>query len=531
MRRALSLIAAVITALATLTVPAHAAVLLDVSGAGDAAGASWFVHPFEVTETGPITVTVDWADPEASVFVFLRAPDQPGNVTNDRSAAKPKTLVWDVQTTGTWEVAIKIKQGATDYTATATQDDPEPPPPPPPPPPGATVPADSPDGWWQTDDRVRDVLQVGDQVWITGHFTAIRPPGTPVGDPASIAEAGLAVLDATTGEPIMDTPDLDGNGWALTASLDGSTVYVGGTFLSVDGVQRKRLAAIDTATGTLTNWAPNTNSLVRALGTHPTTGQVIAGGQFDWIGGRLQRHLAAVDPFTGVTDAGFDPLLEQLEGPCPPRCSPFVDAIAFGNNGELYLGGHFGLVNGVARENAAAVAADDPSVTLDWDPQARTPNGRNPNQKGVVSEIAVPPSTSDFADRVVLCGDFYLLNEVATPNLAAVDATTGLAVPGWEATTDGGTPACVTNGHTVIAGGHFLKLGGPLASETGVDRLHIGAIDLGTGDVLDWNPSANSILGVHALRYVGDSLYVGGDFDRIGSTDQQGVARFGLLPR
>ena len=113
MRRTFSLIAAVITALATLTAPAHASVLLDASGSGDANGASWFVHPFEVTEPGPLTVTVDWTDPTASVYVFLRAPDQPGNVANDRTAAKPKTLTWDVETTGTWEVAIKVKEGIT----------------------------------------------------------------------------------------------------------------------------------------------------------------------------------------------------------------------------------------------------------------------------------------------------------------------------------------------------------------------------------------------------------------------------------
>lgn len=120
-------------------------VLLQVEGHGDADGDSWFVHPFEVEQAGTaLRVTLDWTDPDASLYVFLRRPDTPGNVSNDRTNARPKVLEHTADVAGTWEVAIKVKG----------------------------------------------------QVWLTGHFGAIRPPRTDVGDPGSLPRGGLAVLDA-----------------------------------------------------------------------------------------------------------------------------------------------------------------------------------------------------------------------------------------------------------------------------------------------------------------------------------------------
>lgn len=524
MRRHLPLLLAVLLLAAGSVAATEPTTLLQVEGQGDAAGDSWFVHPFEVTEAGTdLRVTLDWGDPDATLYVFLRSPGADGNVANDRTNARPKVLEHTADIAGTWEVAVKVTHGATDYSllvVDVTQTGEESPP-------DGTLPATSPAQWWQTDGRVRDVVLVGDQIWLTGHFDAIRPPGTAVGDAESLQRGGLAVLDAGTGEPLFDTPDLGGHGWALTASLDSSTVYVGGTFRSVDGVRRKRLAAVDTATGQLTGWDPSTNSLVRELQTHPTTGHVLAGGQFDYIGGMRQEYLAALDPITGQADPSWTPSIAQVSGEsCPPRCAPLVDSLAFGHGGQLYVGGHFGLVNGVARNNAAAVLLDDPATTLPWDPDVLVADPNNPNQKNVVADIAVPPSSSAYTDRVVLCGDFYNVGGTPGPNLAAVDATSGRRISGWHASTDGGTPACVTDGSTVFAGGHFLKAGGEIAATDGVDRLHVAAIDLGTSDVLPWDPSADSALGVHDLHLTGEALYAGGDFTRIGAVDQQGLARF-----
>ena len=134
---------------------------------------------------------------------------------------------------------------------------------------------------------------VGTTVYVTGSFTKARPPGVPVGGAGEIAAQNIFAYDVTTGNPVANfSHALNAQGLVVRASADGSRVYVGGDFTTVDGAARGHVAAFSTATGALLSWAPNIGGQVRALAVTDDT--VYVGGNYP-VGQRCQAriHLAA----------------------------------------------------------------------------------------------------------------------------------------------------------------------------------------------------------------------------------------------
>jgi hypothetical protein len=103
----------------------------------------------------------------------------------------------------------------------------------------------------------------------------------------------LAAVDVATGDvlPWGQLVRPCSGGWAQ-ASV-GRRVYTGGSFSTLGGQPRSRLAAVDAETGTLLGWNPGTNSWVNALAA--ADGVVYAGGNFTSVNGELVSYLAAID--------------------------------------------------------------------------------------------------------------------------------------------------------------------------------------------------------------------------------------------
>lgn len=398
----------------------------------------------------------------------------------------------------------------------------------------AVITTKAPDRTWQTNDRVRAVVYAGDTVYLGGSFSAVRPPGTAADSSQAVPRSRVAAFDRTTGAVRTDwKPALDGTVWAMAASPDGNTIYVAGDFVTVNGATRKKVAAVSAATGALLSWNPRPNGRVRAILASADGQRVYIGGKFTTVNGEIQNLLAAVNsPATGskALVAGWRPTVAQVAGePCPPRCTPEVASLALSSDGTgLYVGGHFGLLNGVNRNNVGELAVSD-GGTMAWDPNVFAQNPVNPNQKNFVYGIA-PSPTGVHNSRVFFCGDFFRVGGKGFPNLAAVHPVTGALDPGWTTTDDGGTPACALSGSHLYIGGHFNFVGFGSAPKEGLSRRHVAAIDADTGTIADWNPGANSVLGLHALAVSGGNVAAAGDFTRIGGVDQQGFAQFSGTP-
>src|SRR5215468_1052836 len=107
---------------------------------------------------------------------------------------------------------------------------------------------------------------VGNTVYATGSFTKARPAGTSVGSPQEVTRNNLLAYNITTGNLITSfNHSLNGQGMVVQASPNGSRVYVGGDFTTVDGATRNHIAAFDTATGSLLSFAPSVSGRVRGI--------------------------------------------------------------------------------------------------------------------------------------------------------------------------------------------------------------------------------------------------------------------------
>ena len=175
---------------------------------------------------------------------------------------------------------------------------------------------------------------VGNTVFVGGQFTKARPAGAAAGT-SEVSRNNLMAYNLSTGVMTAFNPSVNGAVRAVTASPDGSRIYIGGSFSKVGSTTRTRLAAFDTATGALVStWAPTANATVRALGSQGST--VFAGGIFTSVSGQSRQRIAsfssstgAVGPWKGtIPDGGVNAL----------TVSPTGDRVVIGGSFTSYNG-------------------------------------------------------------------------------------------------------------------------------------------------------------------------------------------------
>lgn len=407
------------------------------------------------------------------------------------------------------------------------------------------IPPSLPSGAWQTvgnttstlpSGRVRAITVTGRTAYFGGLFTQVRRPG-PATTPR-IRRNHLAAINLNTGGLRPWNPNANGTVWALAADPAAHRIYVAGDFGQIGGVAETKIAAVDSGTGrVIRTFNPRVTGRVRTI--EVGTDRIFIGGKFLQVQGQSQPLVAALWKSTGKLVTEWRPAIGQLPEPCPPRCTPEVASLALSLDGNsIYIGGHFGTVNGVNRNNAARVSIGDGENLMPWDPSVLVPVPTNPNQKNFVYDISVTPN------RVYFCGDFARVNHgwpgtpngVGSANLAAVDPSTGERSSNWDTVvTNGGTPACQVspNGGTLFIGGHFTKIGARGSLQ--YNRSHVAAISTANGaPVAAWNPWANSKLGLHVVYPLSaSSLLIGGDFSKTGGGGsaharfRQGIALYG----
>ncbi|MCV2395823.1 PKD domain-containing protein [Actinotalea sp. M2MS4P-6] len=159
----------------------------------------------------------------------------------------------------------------------------------------------------QINGVVWNQLIVGNTVYVGGEFTSARPAGSPAGT-NEVPRSNLLAYDLTTGALITSfAPVVNAQVKDLAVSPDGRTLYVSGSFTSIDSQTRYRVAAFDVATGALTSWRPVVNSRVDAIDATATT--VAIGGIFTTVGGVTRNRVATVSASTGAPlafDAAVD---------------------------------------------------------------------------------------------------------------------------------------------------------------------------------------------------------------------------------
>lgn len=190
----------------------------------------------------------------------------------------------------------------------------------------------------------------GSTVWIGGDFAGAGSVG---GGP--LDRTGLAQVDGSTGAVTTRYPGSIPNVRAL--ALSGATLYVGGEFSGTiaDGVYRSYLAAVNTTNATLDTAfdPPAPNDFVDGVAVDGST--VYAVGQFTQAGASSRLNAAAFDAGTGALR------------PWNPEPDEIAYTVAAAGN-TVYLGGAFVNVDGVAQAGAAAVDATSGAL-LPWNPE------------------------------------------------------------------------------------------------------------------------------------------------------------------
>ncbi|WP_210505903.1 PKD domain-containing protein [Naasia sp. SYSU D00057] len=197
----------------------------------------------------------------------------------------------------------------------------------------ATVSADA-LGTVQIDGVVWSTHIVGNTVYVGGSFANARPAGSAAGTNQT-PRANLLAFNLTTGALITGfVANTNGVVNSVTSSPDGTRIYIGGAFTTVNGTTRNRVAALNPTTGAvISGFAPSVNSAVEAVVA--TNSTVYIGGNFTSVAGQSRNRLASLN----ATSGAVNPLSVQVDDR--------ILALALSpDGGKLVLGGYFTNING-----------------------------------------------------------------------------------------------------------------------------------------------------------------------------------------
>ncbi len=291
---------------------------------------------------------------------------------------------------------------------------------------------------WQTNGDTDTLAAGGGRLYAGGRFTRVRPPGAAAGT-SETTRTYLAAFSTSTGALITGfNVTLNGRVRAVRLSPDGTRLYIGGDFTTVNGVSRTRFAAVNPTTGALlTAFTANSNGVVTTIAAGSNA--VYVGGDFTTINGATAMRVASVNPTTGVRNAGFTGSLDAR-----PRAS------ALSPDGASYvIGGTFQVVNGVIQP---AVASLDPTTgaTRPWAATGMVPRA-----------LAGGGCDSEVTDIVIAGTRAYVVAEGLQPGCFegeyAANLSDGSVV--WDAQCLGASQATAVIGNVVYRGSHMHDCG------------------------------------------------------------------------
>ena len=219
---------------------------------------------------------------------------------------------------------------------------------------------------------------------------------------------------------------------------------------------------------------------------------MIRSGDYIYVGGKFTRARSAVSggkSFTATNIARFD----ADTGVGDPTWTPDVTgsdtattvyALAAAG-GNIWVGGHFNAVDGVARRNLAAVSEDTGAVDPNIDPLVGSGTNTSNRVRDLMASETVP-------EKVYVGGTFATIDGQSRSNLGAVSLDGDLD-PAWRPKTQGAvhTLAYSCDKATVFAGGAFKSAAGSTSSFS--PRHFLARFDASNGALDPWAVPADSL--------------------------------------
>jgi len=330
----------------------------------------------------------------------------------------------------------------------------------------------------------------------------------------TFTRSNIMGFDASTGAVSTSfAPTVNGAVWAIEAS--GSSLYVGGTFTSVNGAPNTRgLAKLDATTGAVDP------AFVPPIPYGVVTDLRMVGSRL-FVGGTFPKRLAALDPATGA-DTRYINL--QITGSVTSNAGPTqVYKFAVTPAGDRLVGvGNFTAVGGQARQRAFMLTLDPAGASVNpwyYEPLNRT--CLSTVAPDYVKGVDFSPDGSYFvfaAGGYVASGTYPYNDGTTVCDAAARFETynTAPTAPTWINYSGGDSLyAVAVTGSAVYVQGHQRWLDNPegkdFAGPGYVSRPGIGAIDPQTGRALSWNPTKSRAHGGKTFTVTAAGLWVASD--------------------
>jgi len=350
----------------------------------------------------------------------------------------------------------------------------------------------------------------GDRLMVAGDFS----------DYGLVDRARLAAYDLNTGALDLGfNPDPDADVNVVRATPDNSAVYVGGDFSNIAGVPRRGLAKLDAQTGSaVPGFTADTNSYVKDIAVRDDGTAVYVGGNFLTVNGARAERLGAIAPTTGALLPGVDlnltePTNDQSEGGARAvTLSP--------DQNRLMVVGNFRRIAGLERPLVAQVDVSAPLPTVtDWRTEVYdVPCARN--KIGWMRDVDVSPDGQTA--YVVSAGHFYY-PACDSVNAFSMTPTGGDLEPLWTKKIGDTLESVAATEDALYISGHFRYLETETQSD---DRFQLAALDPATGAGRNWVPNAGGFRGVLALESEPAGLFVGSDGDTVGKIPHGRFAHF-----
>ena len=357
----------------------------------------------------------------------------------------------------------------------------------------------------KTGTYIHDQAVVGGYVWAGGKFTQVENSARTV----TYDRQNFFGYSVTTGAVSPVVLNMNGEVRAVVGSPDGSSLYIGGQFTTVNGLARKHLVKVNLPSGTVDpafNWKGG--GIVRDL--------QVANGRL-YVGGDFAKRLLALNPSTGVDTGQIALSIAGNVGGSATR----VDQFSINPQGtDLVAIGNFTTVNGEPRRLAFRLGLSGTTSTLNsWHP--------------VRFDTACFSSIPYFLRGVDWSPDGTYFVIVSTGGPAGGYPATGFcdAAGRWEIASSGGVAeptwinwtggdslySVAVSGAAVYVGGHQRWLDNPNGHDSAGPGAYqvdsIGAIDPSTGlAIRTW--SARPMTRGHGkedLTLYAGGLVIGGD--------------------
>jgi hypothetical protein len=374
--------------------------------------------------------------------------------------------------------------------------------------------------------EIWDIEVAGQRVFVAGTFSSLQ---NTTGNKAVVNQRYLASFNWSTG--LVDTsfrPRIGGGQvTAVEASPDGTKLFVAGSFDTVNGVAKHKIASISSVTGApVAGFTANAGAQATALAATNTT--VYVGGNFSTVNGAARVGLAALNAGTGAVLPGF---VNDISGGIGPNGALTVQQLKLTHDDSKLLVVHTGRrIAGQDRYGVGLISAQTNKLlgwrTRLWDDNLQFVGGI---QRVYAGDVA--PNDQFFVVGSGSGGDRPPINDtaVAFPVAGGDDVQ-----PLWVSRHFDSVYSVAVTERAVYVGGHFGFQESPTAPDpwpgldnvgygTGqglagyglgdavVRRDHLGALDPATGKALEWNPESNSFEGNKAMEATGRGLFVGGD--------------------